>query len=101
MGGRLTDLHEPGQLPHVCPLTVPETAEGSVQGDDASATGTNGESETTEPGTAAFFRQVTPDDQRIHLPKALDWMMNGMPVKTPWGERRMPIPIAGIFRGSV
>ena len=82
MGARLNDLHEPGQLPRAWPLAMTSEVEKP----------------SVEVETVALFRQVTPDDQRLRLPKALDWMLNGIPVGGKW---RLPFPIAGIFRGMV
>lgn len=101
MGGRLSDMHEPGQLPNAWPLATSEAAEGSEQAHGDSATVKDGEDATTEAETTALFRQVTPDDMRLRLPWALDWLVWGIPVNAPWGPRRIPFPIAGIFRGWV
>lgn len=101
MGGRFSDLHEPGQLPNAEPLAVTEVSDGSEQQYGDSATVKDGEGVTTETETTALFRQVTPDDMRLRLPWALDWLVQGIPVRVPWGPRRIAFPIAGIFRGWV
>lgn len=103
-------LHEPGQSPNAWPLAHVELGEveaATVDGGEAAIAERESAAEKPVDETSsaaeveAFFRPTTPDDARIRLPKALDWLINGIPVKMPWGWRRMPIPIAGIFRGSV